>query len=401
MHETPSTPSILEQRVAHARPRLLRLAQLQGAPLDAIEDIVQETLLEAWYHLPYLREPGRVDAWLDGICRNMCRRWRRASRMALHGDRHIPLPGEADEEGQAVDIADPLALDPAEEMSRQDWQVLLDRALGHLSPVERSVIELCSLNELPQREAALHLGVTVEAVEQRLRRARHHLQRILNGTLRADAEALGLVVDPERAFGWRESREWCMFCGRHRLRGAFEPLPDGHANMRLRCPECSRGETSDIINSSVFIPLEGLRSFRPALKRLVQVIQPYFSQALVQGWEHCPQCKAVAPVRIVDAEERSEKLLRLPPWSGLLLVLVCPSCGYLSSASIGAIVCYGNAAALDFIEHHPRWINEPERLVEYKEQQAIRVRLTDITCAAQLTLFVHRHTWQVLATFQM
>src|SRR5215471_10965720 len=201
MHETPSTPSILEQRLAHARPRLLRLVQVQGAPLDAIEDIVQETLLEAWYHLPYLREPDRVDAWHDGICRNMCRRWRRASRMALHGHRHIPLPSEADEEGQAVDIADPLALDPAEEMSRQDWQVLLDRALGHLSPVEHSVVELCSLNELPQREAALLLGVTVEAVEQRLRRARHHLQRILNGTLRADAEALGLVVDPERAFG--------------------------------------------------------------------------------------------------------------------------------------------------------------------------------------------------------
>jgi hypothetical protein len=46
---------------------------------------------------------------------------------------------------------------------------------------------------------------------------------------------------------------------------------------------------------------------------------------------------------------------------------------------------------------HPRWINEPERLVEYEGQPAIRVQLTDISSAAQLTLFVHRQSWRVLA----
>src|SRR5215467_14784351 len=57
-----------------ARPRLLRLARLQGIAADLAEDVVQETCLEAWQHLQQLREPARFSSWLDGICRNVCRR---------------------------------------------------------------------------------------------------------------------------------------------------------------------------------------------------------------------------------------------------------------------------------------------------------------------------------------
>lgn len=43
LHDAPRTDredrSTLEHRVAHARPRLLRLAQLQGVSPDAMEDI--------------------------------------------------------------------------------------------------------------------------------------------------------------------------------------------------------------------------------------------------------------------------------------------------------------------------------------------------------------------------
>lgn len=49
---------------------------------------------------------------------------------------------------------------------------------------------------------------------------------------------------------------------------------------------------------------------------------------------------------------------------------------------------------------HPRWVNEPEALIEYNGQLAIRIRLTDIASAARLTLLAHSQTLQVLATFQ-
>src|SRR5215472_7409126 len=51
----------LEQVLSAARPRLLRLAQTRGVTLDAAEDVVQETLIEAWRHLDHLRSPERFD----------------------------------------------------------------------------------------------------------------------------------------------------------------------------------------------------------------------------------------------------------------------------------------------------------------------------------------------------
>src|SRR5712692_8655167 len=66
--------SEIEGWLMTARPRLHRLAQLRGVSPDAIEDVVQETLLEAWKHQDRLHTPEGVHAWLDEICRNICRR---------------------------------------------------------------------------------------------------------------------------------------------------------------------------------------------------------------------------------------------------------------------------------------------------------------------------------------
>jgi DNA-directed RNA polymerase specialized sigma24 family protein len=40
----------LDDLLAAARPRLARLALTQGVAQDAIDDVVQETLIEAWSH---------------------------------------------------------------------------------------------------------------------------------------------------------------------------------------------------------------------------------------------------------------------------------------------------------------------------------------------------------------
>jgi DNA-directed RNA polymerase specialized sigma24 family protein len=49
-----------ERIVADARPRLLQVARLRGVPVDAIEDVVQETLLVAWRRLDQLHSPEGI-----------------------------------------------------------------------------------------------------------------------------------------------------------------------------------------------------------------------------------------------------------------------------------------------------------------------------------------------------
>ncbi|HLZ59184.1 MAG TPA: sigma-70 family RNA polymerase sigma factor [Ktedonosporobacter sp.] len=104
-----------------SRPRLLRIAQAYGAPSDAADDIVQETLLEAWQHLDHLRAPERFEAWLKGICRNVCLRWSRAQGVVT--TRQVPLSHlyvlqvSGEEAGVEEAIPDPTIFDPAEELS--------------------------------------------------------------------------------------------------------------------------------------------------------------------------------------------------------------------------------------------------------------------------------------------
>src|SRR5579864_132750 len=71
------------------RPRLLRLAQLRGVAPDSIDDVVQETLLEAWKHLDRLQSLEGFHAWVDEICRNVCRRYARKMQTDLL--RYVPL----------------------------------------------------------------------------------------------------------------------------------------------------------------------------------------------------------------------------------------------------------------------------------------------------------------------
>src|SRR6266567_3574972 len=258
----------IDTLLTNARPRLLRLAHAQGVPPDAAEDVIQETLLEAWRHLDALRHPDRFDAWLNGICRNVCLRWLRSQNIAT--TRLLSLSKLApakDDEASENDIADPISFDPVEELCRQDMMLLLDRALGYLPDSTRKAVELHYPSELPQREAALQLGMTIHALEERLYRARRQLRQLLNNELRTDAVSFGLLQDQDTVSGGRETRIWCPYCAQHRQRGILESRPDGTGYLRTWCPSCCT-QLDDQINQCTHKEMYGLRAFRPALKRL-------------------------------------------------------------------------------------------------------------------------------------
>ncbi len=403
----PPFPDI-EAAFAAARPRLVRLASLRGVAPDALEDVVQESLLEAWRYLERLQAPEMFDAWLDGICRNVCRRWqqRQFRRAHLHISLSQPMEAGSGSELQALDLPDLSLPDLAEELSRQELESLLERALGHLSVENRQAIELSYLLELPQKEAALRLGLTTSALEARLHRARHQLQHILAGELRPELEAFGLALPlgNESIAGWRESREWCSICGRQRLRGVFQTMPDGTVELLLKCPECSTRFSN--IHLRAALPARGWHSFRPAIKRAMQDVLGTVAQ-YQEGRTRCPRCGAYAPIQVMRLDEywkRFSPNLKLP--SGipdlaqktavLHLVQHCATCSF---HFIGVAGAHADAHPIvqRFHKHYPRSVATIPTCVEYDGLPAICHQYTDLSSASRVAVFVHQQNLQVIA----
>ena len=389
----------LEEILTAAQPRLKHFARAQGIRIDEVDDVVQETLLEAWRHLEQLREPARFDAWLGGICRNVCLRW--ARRQATVASRQLPFsvhPCASADPALSfcpTDVPDLAAHDLVEEVSHQDLKTLLDRAFSYLPVQTRQALELHYLADIPQREVAALLGLSTGALEVRLSRARRQLRQLLSTKLRTDAASLGLVLDEEQPQGWRESRLWCMQCGRQRLLGFFAPLPDGTVDLWLCCPVCSppaRGVP--LIRTQGAVPLGTIRSFRPAWKRIVQTAAHQYAPVFETGALICSSCGGRAPV----SEAGLHPMEAVQGSNRFCLVVQCIHCGQQQSASVFSLLA-ALPSARQFMSSHARWVIEPEVLTEYLTSPALRVRLVDIASASGLTLFLHRHTLQLLASF--
>lgn len=387
----------LEQLLVAAQPRLAHLARAYGVTADGVEDVVQETFVTAWQHLASLRSPDRFEAWLHGICRNVSMRWTRTQGATEHRQRPFsslhPLQ-ESDSERSAFDAPEPQTLDLAEELTRQDLAALLDRAMDHLPAPARKALELHYLADLPQREVARQLGLTINALEVKLHRARRQLRQVLTCELRAEAESLGLMLDHETtAQEWRETSVWCFICGRRRLQGIFELQPGGEVSLRLHCPACSAPTGIDLVRTGTIVSFAKRRSFRPAFKQALQALPPFYAQALVTGYQHCPICKKLAPLCGIEPET-----LPAPLYRRLGITLDCPVCGTITSGIFAFCLTY--LPALQFFQQHERCVLEPEELIEYEGQSAICASLSDPLSAARLTLILHRHTLQLLAVFQ-
>ena len=388
----------IEQALATARPRLARQAQRRGITPDAIDDVVQETLVVAWESLNALRTPESFNAWLDGICRNICLRWSETHQREVQRQSRLQHLWQ-EEDADALEVADTFALDPVEELNRQDLATLLDQALRYLPPETRQIIEMCYLAELPQREVAWKLGLTINVLEARLHRARRLLRQVLSSDLRDNAQAFGLSIDDDIAQGWRDTREWCWYCGRHRLQGTFEPmshpLVPNPINLRMRCPACS-----DIFGSGGYPSLEGLRSFRPAMKRMMRVIGE-ITDGLEMGWSTCPFCGKQQTIRVLLPDEYQR--LYYEPSDNFsrrsMIVMACHDCAMRVVTSVEGSL-WLHPAIQRFKREHPRSFVEPEVILDYDSQKAIQIRLTDITSAAQLTLLVQQRTLNVLAIHQ-
>lgn len=160
------------QRFSHYNPLLHAVCRRYLGASPGIEDIVQETALQALLNLNTLRQPARFGPWLAGIGLNLCRRWQRDRRSApwsweaMHGGMYRREP--IDHHGGPADI-----------IASAELQSCVLDAVATLPEGRRSAVLLFYLSGLTYAETAALLGIPVGAVRTRLHKARAALRNRL------------------------------------------------------------------------------------------------------------------------------------------------------------------------------------------------------------------------------
>lgn len=135
-----------------------------------VDDLLQETFLEAYLSLHTLRQPDRFRAWACGIAVNLARRRLRIlARPLFYWD---------ELEGKETAVLD-RRLSPEHVAEQREIAARLYQAIADLPPAEREAILLVYGNGLSHREAAARLNASLSAVKVRVHRGRRRLRAAL------------------------------------------------------------------------------------------------------------------------------------------------------------------------------------------------------------------------------
>lgn len=150
---------------------VLALAKRMGLDAAAREDCVQEVFQRIWRGAASF-DPRKTQArsWLLAVAHHMA-----VDLVRRDAARPKALePAQDEEDPEAFDLPGP-GLDEGRALDR----VRIQRALGALSPEERSVIEVLYYQGYAHGEAAEHLGIPLGTLKTRARRALEKLREVL------------------------------------------------------------------------------------------------------------------------------------------------------------------------------------------------------------------------------
>jgi RNA polymerase sigma-70 factor (ECF subfamily) len=155
-------PAAVRTLVSRKLPRLLALAtRMLGDRMEA-EDVAQEAFVRIWKQAPQWQEgEARFDTWIHRVALNLC-------YDRLRGRREDPVADLPDE-------VDPQPL-PDLQLEARARDERVRAALAALPVRQREALVLNYYQELSNIEAAALMGITVDALESLLARARRNLR---------------------------------------------------------------------------------------------------------------------------------------------------------------------------------------------------------------------------------
>jgi RNA polymerase sigma-70 factor (ECF subfamily) len=152
------------------------LARLSGRR-DLAEELLQETFVRLAGRARELREDTRLGAWLFTVARNL----------HVSNVRMDALDAARADRAALEDAARPPT--PYEEAAAGETQLALERALAALAPSYREVLLLVAVERMEPAEAAQVIGISPDALRQRLSRARTMMKEAMAAAPRRRAAA--------------------------------------------------------------------------------------------------------------------------------------------------------------------------------------------------------------------
>ena len=134
------------------------------------EEITQDTFLQAYKKLSTLKNPNQFAGWLYVIANRLCINWIQRHKPAMQSLEDTPM--EEIEEAAYHHYA---AEQREAEGTKYRYEIV-QKLLSKLPESERTVVTLYYLGEMTAKEISKFLGVSVNTITSRLRRARERLR---------------------------------------------------------------------------------------------------------------------------------------------------------------------------------------------------------------------------------
>ena len=138
---------------------------------DAVQDLVQDTFLKAFNRLDQLDDPTKYHAWIKQIARNTALDYLKKSKAILfselYDDDSIPIEIEDEDLSHLPDVA----------LDKQESARLLREILDSLPQMQRTVLSLHYIQDIPVKEIAAILGRSENTIKVQLHKGRKNLEQ--------------------------------------------------------------------------------------------------------------------------------------------------------------------------------------------------------------------------------
>jgi RNA polymerase sigma-70 factor (ECF subfamily) len=185
----------LEELLATIAPSIHRFGLRMCRNRHDAEDVLQDTLLNVATHLRDFEGRSSLSTWAFSLARSACARKRRGMKNR---------PPAEDDEGLLAK-ADP-GPGPDVRAGEHEVALALSNALDALPDDYREAVLLRDVEGLSAAEAAMAIGVSVDALKSRLHRARESLRDALESSLEPKP-ALSSAACPDVALLWSRKLE--------------------------------------------------------------------------------------------------------------------------------------------------------------------------------------------------